>query len=176
MDGRRGALVPLAAGFRLSATQARCRSMSWGGRCQCQQKNSGGASPREEVASLACPMTNLQPETRSQGACQILHHILWQHLPCDPAAHSQECEAIGEETCHLLVADFSMHSCYTKRCWTQSGPHIRTPVPMPENSRAAMRTGSSRAASGTICLKKPLRPLPKLSSMSTVSRRRYNVL
>src|SRR5712691_2755080 len=79
MDGRRGALVPLAAGFRLRATQARCRSMSWGGRCQCQQKNSDGASPREEVASLACPMTNLQPETRSQGACQILHHILWQH-------------------------------------------------------------------------------------------------
>ncbi len=79
MDGRRGALVPLAAGFRLRATQARCRSMSWGDRCQCQQKNSDGASPREEVASLACPMTNLQPETRSQGACQILHHILWQH-------------------------------------------------------------------------------------------------
>jgi hypothetical protein len=77
MDGMRGALVPLAAGFRLRATQARCRSMSWGGRCQCQQKNSDGASPREEVASLACPMTNLQPETRSQGACQILHHILW---------------------------------------------------------------------------------------------------
>ena len=32
------------------------------------------------------------------------------------------------------------------------------------------------AASGTICLKKRLWPLPRLSSMSTVSRRRHNVL
>jgi pimeloyl-ACP methyl ester carboxylesterase len=39
----------------------------------------------------------------------------------------------------------------------------RTPVPMPGNSRADMRTGSSRAASGTICRKKLRRPLPKLS-------------
>ena len=29
--------------------------------------------------------------------------------------------------------------------------HTRMPVPMPGNSRAAIRTGSSRAASGTIC-------------------------
>src|SRR6266568_2016282 len=46
--------------------------------------------------------------------------------------------------------------------------HTQTPIPMPRNSRADMRTGSSRAASGTICLKKLRRPLPKLSSMSTV--------
>jgi pimeloyl-ACP methyl ester carboxylesterase len=34
----------------------------------------------------------------------------------------------------------------------------------PRNSRANTRTGSSRAASGTICLRKRRRPLPKLSS------------
>src|SRR5215203_2835308 len=32
-----------------------------------------------------------------------------------------------------------------------------------------MRTGSSRAALGTTCLKKPRRPSPKLSSKSTVT-------
>jgi len=39
-------------------------------------------------------------------------------------------------------------------------------VPMPRNSRANIRTGSSRAASVTICLRKPRRPLPKPSSTS----------
>ena len=42
-------------------------------------------------------------------------------------------------------------------------PHTRTPVFMPRNSRANMRTGSSRAASGTICLRKPRRTLRTLS-------------
>src|SRR5207249_724446 len=37
------------------------------------------------------------------------------------------------------------------------------------NSWVAMRTGSSRAASGTICPKKRLWPLPRRSSMSTLS-------
>ncbi len=51
---------------------------------------------------------------------------------------------------------------------TPTGHHTRTPVPMPGNSRENMRTGPSRAASGTICLRKPRRPLPKLSSTSPV--------
>jgi hypothetical protein len=42
--------------------------------------------------------------------------------------------------------------------------HTRTPVPMPGNSRASMCTRSSRAASGTICLRRLRRTLPKLSS------------
>ena len=46
-------------------------------------------------------------------------------------------------------------------------PHYRTPRPIARNSRANTRTGSSRAASVTICLRKPRRPLPKLSSTST---------
>ena len=45
-------------------------------------------------------------------------------------------------------------------------PHPDAAVPMPRNSRANMRTGPSRAASGTICLRKPRRPLPKRSSTS----------
>ena len=40
------------------------------------------------------------------------------------------------------------------------------PAPMPRNSPANMRTGPSRAASGTICRRKPRRPLPKRSSTS----------
>ena len=42
------------------------------------------------------------------------------------------------------------------------GRHIRTPVPMPRNSQANMRTGPLTAASGTTCLRKPQRLLPKL--------------
>jgi alpha/beta hydrolase fold len=49
---------------------------------------------------------------------------------------------------------------------------IRNPVPMLRNSRANIRTRLSRAASGTICLKKLRRPLPRLSWKSTVIDRR----
>ena len=47
------------------------------------------------------------------------------------------------------------------------------PVPMPRNSRANIRTGLSRAASGTICLRKLRRPLPKLSWTSIGIDRRF---
>jgi hypothetical protein len=40
-------------------------------------------------------------------------------------------------------------------------PH-RMPAPMPRSSRADINTASSRAASGTTCLRKRRRPLPKL--------------
>jgi pimeloyl-ACP methyl ester carboxylesterase len=56
------------------------------------------------------------------------------------------------------------------------GHHTRTPVPMPGNSRADIPTGSSRAASGIICRKKRPRPLPRRSSMSTLSSRRHHVV
>src|ERR1700730_16499767 len=46
---------------------------------------------------------------------------------------------------------------------TPTGRHTRTPVPTPRNSRASTRTGSSRAASGTICLRKLRRPLSRRS-------------
>jgi hypothetical protein len=47
----------------------------------------------------------------------------------------------------------------------------RTEHPMPSNSRVNIRTESSRV-SATMCLKKPRRNLPKLSSMSMVIDRR----
>jgi hypothetical protein len=37
----------------------------------CQQKNSIGASPREEVACPDCPMTNILPEMPSQGLVDL---------------------------------------------------------------------------------------------------------
>src|SRR3979490_960603 len=51
--------------------------------------------------------------------------------------------------------------------------HIRSPAPMPKNSRANIRTGSSLAASGTICLRKPRRPLRRPSSTPPKADRRY---
>jgi hypothetical protein len=50
----------------------------------------------------------------------------------------------------------------------------RTPVCTPRNSLTNMRIGTSRAGSVTICLKRPRRPLLKLSSTSTASDRQMN--
>ena len=58
-----------------------------------------------------------------------------------------------------------------RRCQWCAAPGAR--VPMPRNSRANMRTGSSRAASGTICRRKPRRPLPRPSSTSPKLDRRW---
>ena len=55
---------------------------------------------------------------------------------------------------------------------TPMARRTRTPAPTPRNSRANMRTGPSRAASGTTCRRKRRRPLPKLSSTSTAIDRR----
>ena len=49
-------------------------------------------------------------------------------------------------------------------------PHL-SPVPTRRNSRADIRTGSSRAASGTTCRRKRRKPSPRPSSMSTVTDR-----
>jgi hypothetical protein len=48
-----------------------------------------------------------------------------------------------------------------------NGFRTRTPVPMPRSSRVDIRTGLSRAASGTISLRKPHKPSPRRSSKST---------
>src|SRR5271166_1334748 len=47
---------------------------------------------------------------------------------------------------------------------TPTARRTRSPVPMPRNSRANMRTGSSPAASGIICRRKPRTPSLKRSS------------
>ena len=39
----------------------------------------GWSLARQEVAYPDRPMTNIQFEMPSQGACRILHHIRWQH-------------------------------------------------------------------------------------------------
>jgi hypothetical protein len=73
LDGTRSALLPVAAGFRLSATQARGgRSvMSPASRCRCHQKNSMRASLREKVACPVGPMTIIQHKTCSQGLVDL---------------------------------------------------------------------------------------------------------
>ena len=73
MDGTRGALLPLAASFRLRATQARCggRNMSWGGEGTCQQKNSDGASLQGEMACPDCPLTKKQPKGDLQRLLEL---------------------------------------------------------------------------------------------------------
>src|SRR3974390_861757 len=47
-----------------------------------------------------------------------------------------------------------------------TAPRIRSPPPTPRCSPANIRTEPSRAASGTICPRKPRKPLPKRSSTS----------
>ena len=54
MDSQGGALLPLAARFRLRGSQARCecRSIPWAGRGIYEQKSSDGALFQEEVTYL----------------------------------------------------------------------------------------------------------------------------
>jgi hypothetical protein len=52
-----------------------------------------------------------------------------------------------------------------------TAPHTQIPAPMPTNSRVSMHIGPSRAASGTICLRKPRGRLRKPWSMSTIFER-----
>jgi hypothetical protein len=62
----------------------------------------------------------------------------------------------------------------TWRDWRETPTAIRTrtPAPTPANSPASTSTGSSRAASGTTCRKRPPGPSPKQSSTPTGTNRR----
>src|SRR5438094_7410326 len=75
------------------------------------------------------------------------------------------------------LPDFPSSPC--RRLRFKAMPTVRrvpTPARMPRNSRASIRTGRSRAGSGTICLRKRRRPLPRLLSKSTVTDRRWLAL
>ncbi len=56
MDDARGALLPLATGFRLRAMKIKCSCgvMCWRGRGMCDQKSTDGAFFHEKVACLDC--------------------------------------------------------------------------------------------------------------------------
>jgi hypothetical protein len=73
----RGALLPIAAGFRLRASEARCGVivMSWEGRRKYKQKKSDGASCQDEVACPGCPMTKKPARRMFAEADRIIHHI-----------------------------------------------------------------------------------------------------
>ena len=77
MDCTRGALTPFAAGFRLRASESRgsCIAMSKGDWYICQQKQSVGASFREEKVCPDCPLTKNQPERGLQRAKGFIHHV-----------------------------------------------------------------------------------------------------
>ena len=82
---------PLAAGFHLRATEARCgcRVMSRGRRCKCQQKKSGGASFQGEIACPDCPRTNIQPDMPLQGLVKLSTISYGSTQQCaDPRAES----------------------------------------------------------------------------------------
>jgi hypothetical protein len=46
----------------------------------CQQKNSDGASLREEKTCPDCLMTKNRPEVGLERAGRFIHHLQWQHL------------------------------------------------------------------------------------------------
>jgi hypothetical protein len=89
MDGARGALLPLAKGFRLRGIEARwgCRIMSRGGCCKCQQQDSDGASLWEEKACPDCPMINIQPEVGLKRLVDLSTISNRSTLPLDRVLH-----------------------------------------------------------------------------------------
>ena len=113
MDGARGALLPIAAAFRLRATQARYdgSAMSWRSRCKCQQKQSDGASLQDEVACPDCPMTNKPARNAFAGANRIVHHIQRQYLL---------------SVLPLLVVDNSINLCKYTAGWFVRHGAVRT--------------------------------------------------
>jgi hypothetical protein len=104
MDGARGALLPLAAGFRLRATTARggCRVISRVDWYMCQQKHSDGASLREKKACLDCPMMKKPARNAFIVADRILHHVLWQHPLLRNSGFSERMYQVAS-TGHMLV-------------------------------------------------------------------------
>ncbi len=73
MDGARGALLPIAAGFRLRASQARwgCSIIPCRGRGTCEQKSSDEAFFQDTVAYLDCTMMKNDPEMGLQRLIEL---------------------------------------------------------------------------------------------------------
>jgi hypothetical protein len=81
MDGRRGALVPLAAGLCLKAERARggWRVKSRGRWERGHQKKSEGASLQGEMACPDSPRTKIPAQRGFSEVMSIIHHLQWQH-------------------------------------------------------------------------------------------------
>ena len=94
----------------------------------------------------------------------VIHNYRWR-LDLVPEVMNQKYDRFGKSS---LPRFPSLR--YRRSRWrvTPTVRRTRIPVPMPGNSRASTRTGTSKAASGTTCLKKRHRPLPTRSSRSTV--------
>ncbi len=73
MDGARGALSPIAKGFRLRGIEARWDAVSCRGEMGegTPQKSSDGVSLWEEKACLDCLITKNRPEMRSQRLVEL---------------------------------------------------------------------------------------------------------
>jgi hypothetical protein len=108
MGSQGGALLPLAAGLRLSGSQARwgCRSIPLAGRGRCEQKSSDGAFFQDQVACLDYTLMKKSVRNGFAEDARILHHLEWEH-------HSllvllSGCEVGRDETpcvnpCHKII-------------------------------------------------------------------------
>ena len=73
--------MPIAARFRLSATQATCGfgSLSWTGQGKYQQEQSDGAALQGEMACSDYPMMKIPARNEFAETDQIIHHVQWQY-------------------------------------------------------------------------------------------------
>jgi hypothetical protein len=71
-----GAFLPIAAAFRLRATQAREGGsvMSWEGWCKCQQEQLDGPLLQDEVVCPDCPMAKKPARRVFAEVDRIIHH------------------------------------------------------------------------------------------------------
>src|ERR1700682_6003434 len=140
------------AGFDWGARTANIVAALWPERCKAMVSVSGYLIGSREAGKMALPP---KAELQCAGASALLkasrNMTVWKNGL--PKARSSPCPPLPWKVMPTV-------------------PHTPTPVPMPRNSRANTRTGSSREASGTTCLRKPRRPLPKRSSTSQKFDRR----
>jgi len=140
------------AGFDWGARTANIVAALWPERCKAMVSVSGYLIGSQEAGKMPLPP---KAELQCAGASALLkasrNMTVWKNGL--PKARSSPCPPLPWKVMPTV-------------------PHTPTPVPMPRNSRANTRTGSSREASGTTCLRKPRRPLPKRSSTSQKFDRR----
>ena len=127
------------------------------------------------IWQLASPKWNFDDATFDRTAAAfdnpdhvaiVIHNYRWRLGLADGEAKYDDLEK--------RLAESSGHHRADHHAWKvmPMARRIRSRAPTPRCSRANMRTGPSKAASGTICRRKPRRPLPKRSSTSPKPDRR----
>ncbi len=121
------------------------------------------------IWQLASPKWNFDDATFDRSAAAfdnpdhvaiVIHNYRWRLGLAEGEPRYDELEQRLAKAPDITVPTITLEGD------ANGAPHPDADGPMPKNSQANTRTGLSRAASVTICLRRPRRPLPKPSLKS----------